>query len=53
LLGNEGAGLSPQLAALADETVKIPLFGGVESLNVAIATAVILYEARRQLSLNS
>ncbi|MFM8297866.1 MAG: RNA methyltransferase, partial [Microcystis aeruginosa] len=33
-----------------DETVKIPLFGGVESLNVAIATAVILYEARRQLS---
>jgi len=50
LLGNEGAGLSPQLATLADETVKIPLFGGVESLNVAIATAVILYEARRQLS---
>ena len=53
LLGNEGAGLSPQLATLADETVKIPLFGGVESLNVAIATAVILYEARRQLSVNS
>jgi TrmH family RNA methyltransferase len=50
LLGNEGAGLSPQLAALADETVKIPLADGVESLNVAIATAVILYEARRQLS---
>ena len=53
LLGNEGAGLSPQLATLADETVKIPLFGGVESLNVATATAVILYEARRQLSVNS
>ncbi|MEG3435813.1 RNA methyltransferase [Pannus brasiliensis CCIBt3594] len=49
LLGNEGAGLSAELAGLADEAVRIPLMGGVESLNVAIATAVILYEARRQL----
>jgi TrmH family RNA methyltransferase len=48
LFGNEGAGLSPELAALADESVRIPLMGAVESLNVAIATAVILYEARRQ-----
>jgi TrmH family RNA methyltransferase len=49
LIGNEGGGLSPELAEIADDAVKIPLFGGVESLNVAIATAVILYEARRQL----
>lgn len=50
LLGNEGAGLSPELAALADHTCKIPLSPGVESLNVAIAAALILYEAKRQRS---
>jgi TrmH family RNA methyltransferase len=50
LLGNEGAGLSPDLAALAEVEVKIPLSRGVESLNVAIAAAVILYEAQRQRS---
>jgi TrmH family RNA methyltransferase len=48
LLGNEGAGLSPQLAAIADLRVSIPLARGVESLNVAIAAALILYEAQRQ-----
>ncbi|AFZ44834.1 tRNA/rRNA methyltransferase (SpoU) [Halothece sp. PCC 7418] len=48
LLGNEGAGLSSELAALADELVQIPLAEGVESLNVAIAASVLLYEAKRQ-----
>ena len=48
LLGNEGAGLSPELAALADERVQIPLEGEVESLNVAIAASLLLYEAKRQ-----
>jgi TrmH family RNA methyltransferase len=48
LLGNEGAGLSPDLSELADETVRIPLASGVESLNVAIAAALLLYEAQRQ-----
>ncbi|RAM52210.1 MAG: RNA methyltransferase, partial [Hapalosiphonaceae cyanobacterium JJU2] len=48
LLGNEGAGLSSELAAMADVEVKIPLSPGVESLNVAIAAALMLYEARRQ-----
>jgi TrmH family RNA methyltransferase len=48
LLGNEGSGLSKELVNLADETVKIPLKNTVESLNVAIATALILYEAKRQ-----
>ncbi len=48
LLGNEGAGLSPNLTAQADHTCKIPLSQGVESLNVAIAAALILYEAKRQ-----
>jgi RNA methyltransferase, TrmH family len=50
LLGNEGAGLSEELVALADQKVKIPLTNGVESLNVAVATALLLYEARRQLA---
>jgi TrmH family RNA methyltransferase len=49
LLGNEGAGLSSELMALADEKVIIPLSSGVESLNVAIATALLVYEAKRQL----
>ncbi|MFN6461755.1 MAG: TrmH family RNA methyltransferase [Nostoc sp. DedVER02] len=50
LLGNEGAGLSADLAAIADKQVRIPLSPGVESLNVAIAAALMLYEARRQMS---
>lgn len=48
LLGNEGAGLSKELAQMADVEVKIPLSPGVESLNVAIAAALMLYEAQRQ-----
>ena len=48
LLGNEGAGLSPELAHLATEQIKIPLANEVESLNVAIAASLLLYEAKRQ-----
>ncbi|MDJ0597681.1 MAG: RNA methyltransferase [Crocosphaera sp.] len=48
LLGNEGSGLSNSLVSLADDLVSIPLGQGVESLNVAIATALMLYEAKRQ-----
>lgn len=48
LLGNEGAGLSATVAELADYQVTIPLSPGVESLNVAIAAALLLYEAKRQ-----
>jgi TrmH family RNA methyltransferase len=48
LLGNEGAGLSEDLAAMSDLQVQIPLCVGVESLNVGIAAALLLYEARRQ-----
>jgi RNA methyltransferase, TrmH family len=50
LLGNEGAGLSASLAEMADLEVRIPLSPGVESLNVAIAGALMLYEAQRQVS---
>jgi len=48
LLGNEGNGLSPELIALADESVSIPQSDRVESLNVAICAALLLYEAKRQ-----
>jgi RNA methyltransferase, TrmH family len=50
LLGNEGAGLSADLAGLADLQVKIPMSATVESLNVATAAALMLYEVRRQRS---
>lgn len=48
LLGNEGAGLSAAIAQMANVAVRIPLAPGVESLNVAIAAALMLYEAQRQ-----
>lgn len=48
LLGNEGAGLSCELIALANQHVTIPLSPKVESLNVAIAAALMLYEVKRQ-----
>lgn len=48
LLGNEGAGLSPELTAIATHRVRIPMAATVESLNVGIAAALILYEAQRQ-----
>jgi len=49
LLGNEGAGLDPQLAGLAGEVVTIPHSDAVESLNVAVAAAPLLLERSRQL----
>jgi len=52
LLGNEGIGLSQDIAALADVAVRIPLSPGVESLNVAITCALILYEVQRQRGFN-
>lgn len=50
MLGNEGNGLSQALADMADELVRIPMEGQAESLNVAVAGALLLYEARRQRS---
>jgi RNA methyltransferase, TrmH family len=48
VLGGEGAGLSAAVMAAVDETVTIPMQAPAESLNVAIAAALILYEAMRQ-----
>ncbi|WP_371734012.1 TrmH family RNA methyltransferase [Synechococcus sp. CCY 9618] len=48
LLGNEGAGLDPELARLAERRVTIPHSPAVESLNVAAAAALLLLERSRQ-----
>lgn len=50
LMGGEGSGLSDDLVAIADKRVSIPMKGAIESLNAAVAAAVLLYEAQRQRS---
>ncbi len=48
LLGREGAGLDPSLLAHAELALTIPMLGEVESLNVATAAALVLFEAARR-----
>jgi 23S rRNA (guanosine2251-2'-O)-methyltransferase len=48
VFGAEGKGLRPLVRRTCDAAVSIPLAGRVESLNVSVAAAVLLYEARRQ-----
>ncbi|MCM1266924.1 MAG: RNA methyltransferase [Bacteroidales bacterium] len=48
LVGNEGRGLKEKTAAAADERIRLPMEGKVESLNAAVASSVLLYEAYRQ-----
>lgn len=52
LFGNEGAGLSRELLSVAHEIVAVPMPGKVESINVAAAAAVCLFERVRQLRAN-
>ena len=47
IVGNEGAGIRPQLNAIAAQRVAIPLAHGAESLNVAVAAGILLYEVLR------
>lgn len=48
LIGNEGNGLKKETADLADEYLRIPMEGQVESLNAAIAATILMYESYRQ-----
>ena len=48
LIGNEGNGLTDETAGMADTFIKIPMEGQVESLNAAIATSILIFEAARQ-----
>jgi TrmH family RNA methyltransferase len=48
VVGAEAAGVPPELLAAADARVRIPLRAPVESLNVAVAAGVLLFEAQRQ-----
>jgi len=47
LFGNEAWGLPAEVAALADDTVAVPIYGRAESLNLAAAAAVCLYASAR------
>jgi TrmH family RNA methyltransferase len=48
VIGGEGPGLPPAVVAGADERVTIPMRQPVESLNTAVAAALLVYEAWRQ-----
>lgn len=50
VFGAEGKGVRPLVRRTCDGTIAIPLAGGIESLNVSVAAAVTLFEARRQRS---
>lgn len=46
LIGNEARGLCDEVSAKADKLIKIPMEGKVESLNAAVATAILMYQAK-------
>ena len=48
VLGNENRGISEEAARFADERFVIPMYGMVQSLNVSVSAAIIIYEALRQ-----
>lgn len=50
IMGSEGKGISKPMLDLADEKVAIPMSGEISSLNVSVASAVMMYEAVRQRS---
>ncbi len=48
MLGSEEKGISNQMLRKADSLVKIPVYGNIDSLNVSVAAALFIYEAKRQ-----
>jgi len=53
ILGSEGEGISEEYLKLCDETIRIPVFGEIGSLNVSVASGVLVYEIIRQRQINS
>lgn len=49
IVGNEGAGIQEELLQLADEVIKIPIYGKAESLNVSVAAGILMYQMRNYL----
>lgn len=49
IIGNEGAGVQESFIELADETIKIPIYGKAESLNVSVAAGILMYQMRNYL----
>lgn len=48
VMGSEDTGISAEIRALCDVTIAIPILGKIESLNVSVATGILLYEVVRQ-----
>lgn len=48
VVGNEANGISDEILSISDTLVKIPIFGKAESLNVAVAASLLVYEAKRE-----
>ncbi len=48
VMGSEDVGISPQMLRLCDKIIRIPILGNIQSLNVSVATGVLLYEGIRQ-----
>ncbi|MCM1245414.1 MAG: RNA methyltransferase [Roseburia sp.] len=48
LIGNESDGITPETSEAANEKIKIPMEGGVESLNAAVSAAILMYEVHRK-----
>lgn len=53
VVGTEATGLSEEWIYAAEERIKIPMLGTIDSLNVSVSAAVLLFEARRQRAINS
>ena len=52
LIGSEATGISKEILGLADERIKIPIYGKAESLNASVATGILLYEIIRKKKCN-
>jgi len=48
IMGSEENGVSSEYLKMCDKKVKIPMFGTIESLNVAVSASVVMYEVNRQ-----